>query len=182
MRFVSLLALVLIAACVSMVALGALSPEEEERIHCKVCDRAIAHIWNEGVALRKHCKMHNTDSRCDNTNLHKSGIHEMIKDVCDDLPKTHQGMMHDDEFEIFAHEEPKHEAELLDAIQRSCKKWVHEHNGFPALNKFLYANLDSGKPTRAILHPLQRRFCRGACQRKPSSASSSQSIPADVEQ
>ena len=172
-RFV-LVALTLLVVCFFAIAARAeLTEAEHEKIHCKVCDRAIAHIWNEGVALRKHCKMHNTDPRCDNTNLHRTGIHEMIKDVCDDLPKTHQGLLHDDEFEIFSHEEPTHETELLEAIQGSCKKWVHDHNGLPALNKFIFANLDSGKPTRAILHPLQRRFCRGACQRKKSTISQS---------
>ena len=60
---------------------------DDAYIRCKVCDRAIAHIWNQGVELRKHCKDHGTDSRCHISNLHRHGIEEMVKDVCDDLLK-----------------------------------------------------------------------------------------------
>lgn len=137
----------------------------EAAIRCKVCDRAIAHIWNQGVELRTHCKTHGTDPRCDISNLHKHGIEEMVKDVCDDLPKTHQALS-DSEFELIAHDDPQHEPEIIDAIKKACVRWVHEQHGVEQVTRLMFANLDAGKKTKTILHALQQRFCDAACSAK----------------
>lgn len=136
---------------------------EDRFIRCKVCDRAIAHIWNQGVELRKHCKLHGTDPRCYITNLHKHGIEEMVKDVCDDLPRTHQALVHS-EFELVAHDNPSHDEEVVTAIRDSCVKWVHDQHTVDMVTRLVYANLDAGKSTQVILHRLQERFCDPACR------------------
>ena len=136
---------------------------DDRFIRCKVCDRAIAHIWNQGVELRKHCKLHGTDPRCYITNLHKHGIEEMVRDVCDDLPRTHQALVHS-EFELVAHDNPNHDDEVIEAIRSSCVKWVHDRHTIDMLTRLIYANLDAGKSTQVILHRLQERFCDSACR------------------
>jgi hypothetical protein len=162
------LAAVFIVAVVFLVA-GA-AAIEDHMIKCKVCDRAIAHIWHQGVTLRTHCKTHGTDPRCDISNLHQHGIKELVHQVCDDLPRTHQALM-DSEFELIAHDDPKHEPEIVDAIKNACVRWVHEEHSVPTLTRLIYANLDAGKNTKTILHALQQRFCDAAC--RPSTPTSS---------
>ena len=134
----------------------------ESMIRCKVCDRAIAHIWNQGVALRTHCKAHGTDPRCDITNVHQRGIREMVEDICDDLPKTHQALL-DSQFELIEHDEPQHAPEIIEAIRSACVKWVHKRHTVDMVTRIIFANLDAGKTTKTILHALQRRFCDAAC-------------------
>lgn len=136
---------------------------DDSFIRCKVCDRAIAHIWNQGVELRKHCKDHGTDSRCHISNLHRHGIEELVKDVCDDLPKTHQALV-DSEFELVIHDSPNHDEEAIAAIRNSCVKWVHDAHTIAGVTRLIYANLDAGKSTQVILHRLQERFCDAACK------------------
>lgn len=157
---------------------GAAAIVDEEVIRCKVCDRAIAHIWNQGVELRHHCKRHGTDHRCDITNLHKHGIQEMVKDVCDDLPKTHQALL-GSEFDLVAHDNPNHDEEVVAAIRSACVRWVHEEHTISHVTRLIYANLDAGKSTQTILHALQQRFCDGAC--KPSQPPAVEDRPRDIE-
>lgn len=153
---------VLILAAVQVVsAAGPLV--DDAYIRCKVCDRAIAHIWHQGVELRKHCKTHGTDPRCYITNLHKHGIQEMVHDVCDDLPKTHQSLTHS-EFDLVVHDNPNHDEDIVKAIRDSCVKWVHDTHTVEAVTRLIYANLDAGKSTQVILHKLQERFCDAACR------------------
>jgi hypothetical protein len=136
---------------------------DDKYIRCKVCDRAIAHIWHQGVELRKHCKTHGTDPRCYITNLHKHGVEEMVRDVCEDLPKTHQSLTHS-EFDLVVHDNPNHDADIIKAIRDSCVKWVHDTHTVDAVTRLIYANLDAGKSTQVILHRLQERFCDAACR------------------
>ncbi len=137
----------------------------EAAIRCKVCDRAIAHIWHQGVELRTHCKTHGTDKRCDISNLHRHGVEEMVRDVCDDLPKTHQAIA-DSEFELIAHDDPKHEPEIIEAIKKACVRWVHDRHTIEGVTRLMFANLDAGKKTQTILHALQQRFCDAACNER----------------
>ena len=142
---------------------ASLTPLTDAFIRCKVCDRAIAHIWHQGVKLRTHCAVHGTDKRCDITNLHKFGIEEMVKEVCDELPHTHQSLI-DSEFELIAHDDPKHEPEQIEAIRNACIRWVHDEHTIDYVTRLMYANLDAGKATQVILHRLQERFCDAACR------------------
>ncbi len=155
----------LVALLVLLCFAGAVRAIDEESIKCKVCDRAIAHIWQQGVELRTHCKTHGTDARCDISNLHQHGIREMVHEVCDDLPRSHQALVEDADFEMIAHDDPQHEPEIIDAIRKACVRWVHEEHGVNAVTRMIYANLDAGKSTRTILHGLQRRFCDSACRK-----------------
>lgn len=145
-------------------------------IRCKVCDRAVAHIWDQGVALRHHCKLHGTDSRCHITNMHRHGIEEMVQDVCEDLPRTHQSLV-ESEFELEVHENPNHDDEIIAAIRKSCIKWVHDQHTVDYVTRIIFANLDAGKSTQVILHKLQEHLCEAACrQEKPQSISQSHPI------
>lgn len=159
-RLFFIAALILVAALV----LPAAAIVEDEFIRCKVCDRAIAHIWNQGVELRTHCKRHNTDPRCDITNLHRHGIEEMVRSVCDDLPKTHQALIHS-EFELIADDSPQHDEEVVAAIKQSCIRWIHDQHSVDAVTRLIFANLDAQKSTQVILHNLQARFCDDACRK-----------------
>ena len=58
--------------------LGDLHPDF---IRCKVCYRAIEHVWHKGDKLRRLCRLEGTDPRCDVSNLHSFGIEEMVHDV-----------------------------------------------------------------------------------------------------
>lgn len=140
---------------------------DETKIRCKVCDRAIAHIWHQGVELRKHCKLHNTDPRCKHTNLHKHGVEEMVNDVCTDVVKHHNAVLDGSRFDMTPIENgatSNNDAALNAAITESCKKWVLGSNTAATLTKYVFANLEAGKPTQAILNPLQAKFCSRACQ------------------
>lgn len=143
-----------------------ITPVTDQLIRCGVCDKAIAHIWHQGVKLRTHCAVHGTDKRCDITNLHKHGVAEMVKEVCDELPQTHQALIEDGEFALINHEDPKHEQHVIDAIRAACIRWVHDEHTVDYVTRLMYANLDAGKSTQVILHKLQERFCDAAC-RKP---------------
>jgi hypothetical protein len=155
----------LVALCASAErADRSTTPLTDNFIRCKVCDRAIAHIWHQGVKLRTHCAVHSTDKRCDITNLHRSGVEEMVKEVCDELPQTHQALI-DSEFELIAHEDPKHEPHQIEAIRNACIRWVHDEHTVDYVSRLIYANLDAGKSTQVILHKLQERFCDAACRK-----------------
>ena len=97
--------------------IGAAAALQEEYIKCKVCERAIQHVWNQGVELRAHCKGFGSDPRCDHTNMHQFGIEEMVHEVCDKLPKTHQAI-EESEFDLVLHEDPQHEDHVRDAIYK----------------------------------------------------------------
>eukprot|EP00744_Colponema_vietnamica_P023802 GILI01034554.1.p1 GENE.GILI01034554.1~~GILI01034554.1.p1 ORF type:complete len:180 (-),score=13.02 GILI01034554.1:88-606(-) len=151
---------------VALLCFASAAAIDETKIRCKVCDRSIAHIWQQGVELRKHCKLHNTDSRCKHTNLHKHGVEEMVKDVCADVTKQHTAILDGSRFEMTPTEsgqDSNNDEALNAAITKSCQKWVLDANSVATLTKYVYANLEAGKPTQAILNPLQAKFCSRAC-------------------
>ena len=151
------------ASALLLVAALPVAALNEAVIRCKVCERAIEHVWHQGVELRAHCKGFGSDPRCDHTNMHQFGIDEMVHEVCDKLPKTHQAL-EESEFDLVLHEDPKHEDHVRDAIYKTCVKWVHEEHGIEEVALYVYANLDAQKSTGTILHSLQHRFCgTGAC-------------------
>lgn len=144
------------------VMVSVASAFSEEQIRCKVCHRAIQHVWNKGVELRTHCRNRGADPRCQVTNVHNSAVENMVHGVCDDLPRTHQALEHS-EFDMVLHEDPKHSDELASLITRVCKDWVHEEHGVENVARMIFANLDAGKSTGTILHALEHRYCKKAC-------------------
>ena len=148
----------------SFAAATSVAEMDESLIRCKVCERAIGYIWHQGVALRLHCRENHqsADHRCDNSNMHHFGIHEMVHEVCDKLPRTHATIEHS-EFDLVLHHDPQHPTAVAEKIRNACVKWVHHEHGLDAVSLYLYANLDSGKSTDTILHSLQHRFCKNAC-------------------
>lgn len=90
----------------------------------------------------------------------------MVKEVCDELPQTHQALIEDNDFAIIPHDDPKHEQHVIEAIRAACIRWVHDEHTVDYVTRLMYANLDAGKSTQVILHKLQERFCDAAC-RKP---------------
>lgn len=139
---------------------------ETNFIRCAVCRRAIAYIWHEGAKLRAHCKSEErNDPRCDFGNVHHFGIEEMTQNVCDKLPKTHAAI-EGSEFDLVLHDDPKHTKENADKIMFTCKKYVHDDKGIDNVALYMFANLDAGKSTGTILHSLQHRFCKDACNKE----------------
>lgn len=134
----------------------------DDFIRCKVCYRAIAHIWHTGDKLRKHCFEEGTDPRCDFSNLHSFGIEEMVNGVCEDLPLTHQAI-HESEFDLVLSANVDHPEFVSTAITKACREWLHEEHGAEQIALYMYANLDANKPTEVILHNLQHRYCNRAC-------------------
>lgn len=158
MRLVALLAFVAILIAGFQTTVDAFP---DELIRCKVCQRAIEHVFRKGAELRDHCKSEErNDPRCDYSNLHSFGIEEMVHTACDDLPKTYQAI-HDSEFEMVIHDDPQHSKEAALAIKRTCVKWVHDQGEEVSL--YVFANLDAQKSAEVILPALQNRFCSFAC-------------------
>lgn len=142
------------------------APLDEKVIRCKVCERAIQHVWHEGENLRWHCKDgDSTDPRCKYSFLHRFGIEEMVENVCDKLPTKYQAI-HESEFDMVLSEDPSHPEHVAEAIRATCVKWVHEFHSVEEVAKWVFANLDVGKSTGMILHGLSHRFCHRACNPK----------------
>lgn len=137
-------------------------PPQEEIIRCKVCNRAIEHIWDKGAELRAHCKLEGTDPRCDFSNMHSFGIEEMASSVCEGLPETHQAL-EGSEFDIVLAEFPEHPRSVAKVISRACRRWLYEQHGAEKIALYVYSNLDAGKSKGQILHAIQHRFCKNAC-------------------
>lgn len=136
---------------------------DEEFIRCKVCHRAIEYIWHQGDILRAHCKSpERNDHRCDLSNLHHFGIHELTTEVCKHLPHTHKAV-EGSEFDLVLHHDPQHPDDVIDKIYSTCVKWVHHEHGLDAVSTYMFANLDAGKHRDTILHSLQHKFCKNAC-------------------
>lgn len=162
MRTVRTLIVALLVAAVAVAPLGA-AAFPDELIRCKVCQRAIEHIFRKGAELREHCAEEardDRDPRCDYVNLHQFGIEEMVHTVCDDLPKNYQAL-HESEFELAVHDDPTHAPEVVMALKRTCVNWVHDQSEEVAA--YIYGNLDAQKSAETVLPSLQRRFCDLAC-------------------
>ena len=181
MQFVARRLVVLLVCCAALVALAVAAATvsaagasagagalvlDEKAIRCKVCERAIDHVWHQGVDLRAHCRQEDAhDPRCEYSSVNHFGIEEMVTEVCQKLPKTHRlkdGA--DASFDLEPHhEDPKHDTAVAAAIRNACIKWVHEEHGLDQVALYVFANLDAGKSTATILGGLRDRYCKNAC-------------------
>ena len=160
LRFASLLLIVVFLVGESSVH----ALLDEDIIKCKVCDRAIAHIWNQGINLRNHCRhTKEKDDRCDLSNLHRDGIVELTQGACESLPKTHQALIHS-EFDLVVRDNPNHDEEVSQAITSACVRWIHDEHTVEEVARMIFANLDAGKRTKVILHKIQEYYCDAACR------------------
>lgn len=159
--FVTLALLSLLAIIINTHGgVAVVSALHENEIRCKVCERAIAHVWDQGYELRNHCKSaERADPRCDYSQLHRFGIEEMVHEVCDRLPQTHQAI-EGSEFDLVLKENPEHTEEVAALIRNTCNKWIHQEHGLHEITLYIYANLDAGKHTATILRGLQDRYCK----------------------
>ncbi|CUE95827.1 membrane-associated protein, putative [Bodo saltans] len=120
----------------------------EELIRCKVCQRAVSHVWGRGVALMHHCKTTrgaDRDRRCDFHDIHPHAIDQMVWGVCDALPTTYQAI-HESEFDLVLHEDPQHSDELAKLIISTCSKFVHDHHGVEVLGDKIHRHLQHSIP------------------------------------
>jgi hypothetical protein len=171
------IAFVLVAAAAAMAeGERSLSPTtiayERDQIRCAVCRRAIAYVWHQSATLRTICKEAGNagkpapDPRCDFGNVHHFGVEEMTHQVCDKLPKTHRAI-EGSEFDLIVHEHEDagqlHTAENAAMIRNTCVQYVHDDKGIDNVALYIFANIDAGKSTGTILHSLQHRFCKDAC-------------------
>jgi hypothetical protein len=152
-----------IVAAVLLVA--TVTALDDKLIRCKVCERAIEHVWNQGEELRTKCTEsggNSGDARCNFIHLHDHGIEDMMHTVCDDLPKTYKAI-EGSEFDMVLHEDPQHPKEIALAIKRACVNYLHDDHGADEVAMYIFANLDAGKQKEQILPALQHRYCRQAC-------------------
>ena len=164
MRVVVSAVLVALFAVVLLLSVVPAAAFPDELIRCKVCSRAIEHVFRQGAELREHCEDENRedrDARCDYVNLHHFGIEEMVHNVCDDLPKTYQALHDDGDFEMTVHDDPQHAPEVVMALKRTCVKWVHDQG--EEVSTYIFGNLDAQKSADVVLPSLVRRFCSLAC-------------------
>ena len=135
----------MIALVALIVAVAQVNALDIDFIRCKVCERAIEHVWDKGALLRKQCAEEpESDPRCDFSAMHSFGIEEMVHGVCDGLPKTHAQMDHS-EFDLVPHDTPQHTAEAAAAISKACNLWLKEEHGAEHIALYIYANLDAHK-------------------------------------
>ena len=134
----------------------------EGLIRCKVCERAVHHVWHKGVELRTLCRATPDDSRCDMRSIHPHVVDQMVWGVCEALPKSYQAI-HESEFDLIQHDDPQHSEELAELIKVTCIKFVHDEHGVDEVGRLIMANLEAGKATDTILRPLQVRFCENIC-------------------
>lgn len=130
-------------------------------IRCKVCERAVAHVWGKARDLRHHCRYTTTDSRCDFTNIHPHAIDQMVWGVCEALPKTYQAI-HESEFDMVLAEDPLHSDEAAAAIKHSCMRWLHTEHTVEKIGRLIHDNLRVGKGDN-VLKSMQANFCYKAC-------------------
>lgn len=145
----------------------------EELIKCKVCERAVSHVWGKGVALRHHClvtKGPDRDVRCDFHDIQPHAIDQMVWGVCDVLPTTYKAI-HESEFDLVLHEDPQHPEELAKLIASTCIKYVHKHHGAEILGEKIQRHLQhSHGPER--LEPIVRDVCSHVCKAPPPTSAS----------
>jgi hypothetical protein len=161
---------------VAFATRGATALHEAE-IRCKVCERAIQYVWDQGYELRNHCKSpERSDPRCDYSQLHRFGIEEMVHEVCDKLPRTHQAI-EGSEFDLVLKDNPEHSDEVASLLRTTCNKWLHQEHGLDQIALYVYANLDAGKHTATILRGLQDRYCKKrACKADYSQSTNIENI------
>src|SRR3989338_3706796 len=116
----------------------------DQLIRCKVCERAVSHVWGKARDLRHHCRYTTTDNRCDFTNIHPHAIDQMVWGVCDAPPKTYQAI-HESEFDLVLTEDPLHSDEAATAIKHSCMRWLHTEHTVEKIGRLIHDNLRVGK-------------------------------------
>lgn len=138
-----------------------------ELIKCKVCERAVSHVWSRGLELRRHCisvKGVDRDERCDFHGIHPWAIDRMVWGVCDALPRTYKAI-HDSEFDLVLHEDPQHSDDLASLIKATCNTFVHNHHGVEVLGARIQAHLEHGHHEDS-LPAITHEVCNHACARK----------------
>eukprot|EP00672_Neobodo_designis_P014069 CAMPEP_0174866612 /NCGR_PEP_ID=MMETSP1114-20130205/62403_1 /TAXON_ID=312471 /ORGANISM="Neobodo designis, Strain CCAP 1951/1" /LENGTH=183 /DNA_ID=CAMNT_0016101775 /DNA_START=28 /DNA_END=579 /DNA_ORIENTATION=- len=154
--------LVIVAACLLFAGAAAYP---DELIRCKVCERAITHVWERAEALRSHCQTGVQDVRCDHHHADPNEIDKMAWGVCDALPTTYHAI-HESEFDLVLKEgdtDPVHTAEAARAIKNSCIRWLHTGHSAEEVGRVVRANIEAGKPGHVIMPGIRRRFCKKAC-------------------
>lgn len=137
---------------------------DENLVRCKVCERAVQHVWTKGKELRRHCKTNpQEDKRCDFSNLHPHAVDQMVWGVCDALPTTYQAVHADGAFELILHDDPSHPEQLVALLRETCIKFLHDEHGVENIGRVVLGNLEVNKPTEIILDGLKERFCNAAC-------------------
>jgi hypothetical protein len=157
------------AAAVVVVALmlstGA-SAYPDALIRCKVCERAITHVWEKAEELRTFCRNGVQDLRCDHHHADPVAIDQMAWGVCNALPTTYHAIHESEFFDLVLREgdtDPVHTEEAATAIKNSCIRWLHHHHGAEEVSRVVNANIEAGKPGPVILPGIRRKFCKKAC-------------------
>jgi hypothetical protein len=152
-----------IVAVFLIVAAASCSAYPDQLIRCKVCERAITHVWHKAAELRTHCRLGHADVRCDYSNVDPRAIDQMAWGVCDALPTTYHAI-HESEFDLVMKEgDPEHTEEAVRAIKNSCIRWLHTQHGAEEVSRVVMGNIEAGKTTETILAGIRRKFCRKAC-------------------
>ena len=155
-------------ALVAFSQLAAAYPDE--LIRCKVCERAITHVWHKAAELRAHCRGGATDHRCDYNNVDAKAVDQMAWGVCDILPQTYHAI-HESEFDLVLKDgDPSHTEEAARAIKNACIRWLHTQHSAEQVARVVLGNIEVGKTSETILPGLRRRFCKKACGYKQVSA------------
>lgn len=140
-------------------------------IRCKVCERAITHVWHKAEELRQICRSDELDTRCDYHHPDPKVIDKMAWGVCEALPTTYHALHESEFFDLVDRDgTPEHTAEAARAIKNSCIRWLHTQHGAEEVSKVVMANIEAGKTAETILKGIRRRFCQKACGYKSVSA------------
>jgi len=151
----------LIIAAVLLVSAQLSAAFPDKLIRCKVCERAVAHVWEKARDLRHHCRYEATDRRCDYNNIHPHAIDQMVWGVCEALPKTYQAI-HESEFDLVLTQDPLHSDEAGAAIKHSCMRWLHSEHTVEKIGRLIHDNLRVGKGDN-VLASMKENFCYKAC-------------------
>lgn len=158
-----LLFVVLIFFCATTNA----AESKDIQFRCKVCERAIEYLWEQGVILRDHCHDSATDPRCDLSSIHRFAMEEMVQTICEDVPREYSLIKSQDSVDLIPrdnHETPTTNTEDdNEAITATCREWIFEEAGYDLVVRYMYANLEAGKPTVIILRSLKNLYCSKPC-------------------
>jgi hypothetical protein len=145
--------------------------ENEHRIRCGVCIRAVRHMWQKGLELRDYCRQPEREldrsELCELTILTEAGVKKIVESACEDLPRTHQALIADHGFDMLPHDSPDHDEQSIARIQTACRTWVHASHDVDRVALLIQANLANNKQTHEILNTLQHTFCEKACDYEP---------------
>lgn len=161
MRYAVVNLFVVLALCGTVLA-----GFSESLIKCKVCEKAIEHIWTKGAELRRLCKHHppgpDRDERCDFDEIHPHAVEQMSWGACEALPVTYKAI-HESEFDLILHDDPQHPVELAAALKDACIKFLHDEHGAEHIGFSILQHLRHNQVTSRILPILKKDFCTAAC-------------------